>query len=87
MKEITMFHFEGCPYCKKAEKYIADLFRENPEFSALTINRIDERKNPESADQFDYYYVPTFYYGNEKLHEGDISKKELQQIFSSVLNR
>ena len=61
--------------------------RENPEFSEITINRIDERKNPEIADRYDYYYVPTFYLGDEKLHEGDISKKELKDIFSSVLNK
>lgn len=85
MKEIVMFHFETCPYCRKAERFLEDLFSSHPEFSEISIKKIDERKNPEIADRYDYYYVPTFYYEGRKLHEGDISKAEVEEMIYSVL--
>ena len=85
MKEITMFHFASCPYCRKALKFIDELKAENPELKDVKINMIDERKEPEIADKYDYYYVPTFYIGEEKLHEGDISKAEMKEVLEKAL--
>ena len=33
---------------------------------------IEESEQPEVADAFDYYYVPTFYVDGVKVHEGGI---------------
>lgn len=85
MKEIIMFHFASCPYCRRADKFVEDAFAARPEYAGeIKITRIDERLNPEIADQYDYYYVPTFFYEGEKLHEGDISKKEVEELLEKV---
>lgn len=31
---------------------------------------VDERAEADYADSFDYYYVPCYYVGGEKVHEG-----------------
>ena len=47
---------------------------------------IDERKQRDLANQYDYYLVPTFYLGEEKLHEGAIrSKDEMEAILKKAL--
>ena len=65
MKELKMFMFEGCPHCKRAEQMIASLLAANPEYKDVPFVRIDEKKEPELADKYDYYYVPCFFAGDE----------------------
>jgi len=61
------------------------LFAENPEYLSLEIEKIDETVHPEIADKYDYYYVPTFYVGSEKLHEGAATIKKLKRVFDAAL--
>ncbi len=68
-KELTMFYMDGCPYCRQAEKAIEELKRSNIAYQNVTINHINENRSPEIADQYDYYYVPTFFLRKEKLYE------------------
>lgn len=35
---------------------------------------IEETQHPDIADQYDYYYVPTFYVDGVKVHEAGIFK-------------
>lgn len=70
MKPIKLFYLKNCPFCKKALSYIDSLKAEHPEFAAIPIEMIEESEHPALADKFDYYYVPTFYVGDEKVHEG-----------------
>ena len=35
---------------------------------------IEETQHPDIADQYDYYYVPTFYVDGVKVHEAEFSK-------------
>lgn len=86
MKKLTMFHFEGCPFCAKAEGYMKELIAENPEYGKVEISRIDEKKHPDEADLWDYYFVPTFFMGEEKLHEGIINKEQMKQVLDTALN-
>lgn len=60
MKELKMFMFEGCPHCKRAEEMISELLARHPEYKEVPFVMIDEKKEPEVADKYDYYYVPTF---------------------------
>lgn len=85
MKEITMFIKAGCPYCREAFDYIAELKKEDAKYSALSIKEIDEEKEAELANTFDYYYVPTFYVGGEKLHEGLPSKEAVKEVLDAAL--
>ena len=37
------------------------------------------------AAKFDYFYVPTFYVGTEKLHEGVPSKEAIERVFAAAV--
>lgn len=75
---------QGCPYCAKALKYMNELFEANPEYKKLDIEIIDETKHPDIADQYDYYYVPTYYLDGVKFHEGVPRKEMVEDLFRSA---
>ncbi len=85
MKKITMFIQPMCPYCKKALRYIEEVKAANPELAAVEIEIHDELKEVEFADKFDYYYVPTFYIGDKKIHEGGIFADEVAAVLRQAL--
>jgi len=85
MKKITMFMMETCPHCKQALQIMDDLFAENVDYKSLEIEKIDERIHPDIADKYDYYYVPTFYVGDEKMHEGAVSPDKIRRVFDAAL--
>ena len=85
MKKITMFMFASCPHCKLALKCIDDLKAEHPEYASVPFEMIDERKQPDVAEKYDYYYVPTFYVGEEKVHEGHAEMADVEKVFQAAL--
>lgn len=85
MKKLTIFYQEHCPFCKRAFKFIDELKDENPEYCKIPIETIEETQQPEVADTFDYYYVPTFYIDDKKMHEGGIKKEELREILDYAI--
>ena len=85
MKKIKLFYQERCPFCKKAFKYIDELKQENPKFKEIEIETIEETVHADIADQYDYYYGPTFYLDGEKVHEGGIFKPEVEAILNKAL--
>jgi len=84
MKPITLFYLRNCPFCKKAFAYIDELKKQEA-YKDIEINLIEESENPEIADSFDYYYVPTFYIDGVKLHEGGIFPAEVEEILKKAL--
>lgn len=85
MQKITLFHLENCPYCREARRWMTELQSEDPSYQKLEIEMIDERKEPDIADTFDYYYVPTYYIGGEKVHEGAASRDKIRNVFEKAL--
>ena len=85
MKPIIMFITDWCPHCKRAANWMIELKNENPKYSELDIQVVDEERNPEFSKQYDYYYVPTYYLDGVKLHEGVPSKEIIQDIFEKAL--
>lgn len=85
MKKLTIFYQENCPFCKWAFKYIEELKSENPEYTKIPIELIEENQQPQIAEKFDYYYVPTFYIDQKKVHEGGIKKEEVHKILKSMV--
>lgn len=81
-----MFYQPQCPFCKRAFQYIEELTAENPAFDQIEIEKHDELAEPEFADKFDYYYVPTFYVDGKKVHEGGIFKDEVRALLQSVID-
>ena len=84
MKKILMFTMESCPYCKEARKYMEELFDKYPEYKELDIEIIDEVEHPDIADQYDYYYVPTYYLDGEKFHEGIPNREMVAELFKKA---
>ncbi|QHQ59497.1 glutaredoxin [Anaerocolumna sedimenticola] len=86
MKTITMFETSWCPHCKQAHKFMDELMNENPRYKNLKIQIIDEELEPEVANSYDYYYVPTYYLDSEKVHEGVPNKKAIELLFNNALS-
>lgn len=85
MKELTMFYLEGCPYCRRAFAYMDELKKENPVYETVPIRLVEERKERELAESYDYFYVPTYYLGDEKLVEGVLEKDDVKGVFERAL--
>lgn len=85
MKKITMFMFERCPHCKLARKFLAELKAEHPEYAEIPFEMIDEQKQPDVAEKYDYYYVPTFFVDGKKVHEGHAEKDDVEKVFKAAL--
>lgn len=84
MKKITMFTMQGCPHCRRAFELMEDLKKKNSVYKTLEVHVIDEQTQPEIADQYDYYYVPTFYVDGNKLHEGVPSPEKIEAVFEAA---
>lgn len=74
MKEIKLFYLENCPYCLYAKRALAELAEEDPKYAKIQVEWIEESRQPEIADQYDYYYVPTIFAGDKKLYEAHPSE-------------
>ena len=85
MKEVLLFHMPGCPHCRKAFQLMQTLREENPKYQAIEVKLIDETAQPDYADQFDYWYVPTFYVDGNKYHEGVITLEDVRRVFDAAL--
>jgi glutaredoxin len=84
MKDIKMFMMATCPHCRRALELMEEIYAESPEYKEIKLEKIDENKDPDYAAKFDYYYVPTFYVGTEKLHEGVPSKEAIERVFAAA---
>ena len=84
---MKLFILEHCPHCRNARTWISELYQENPQYRDIPLEVIDEEKESDIADAYDYYYVPCFFDGKQKLHEGVASKDIIQNIFDNYLRR
>ena len=85
MKQLTYFYMDGCPYCRQANEWLAELIKENPAYGSIEIKRIEERREKALADTYSYYYVPSFFIGREKLHEGATTKDKIKAVLDRAL--
>ena len=86
MKELTMFYFPECPYCQRAFRWHEELFREHPEYRQVPLRLVDEHKESALADSYDYWYVPSYFLGKEKLGEGVKEKAVIEAVFQRALD-
>lgn len=84
MKKVVMFYMEGCPHCARARKMVEALKEKKPEFRDVEIEEIDENADPEIAGRYDYYYVPAYYIGHTKLHEGVPSFESIEGVLKAA---
>ena len=84
MKKITMFMFASCPYCNKAIGIQQKLLKQE-KYSGVEIEMIDEKKQPDIANRYDYFYVPTYYVDGKKLHEGAADEENVKAVLDAAV--
>ncbi len=85
MKEITLFYQEGCPHCQNARQMVEQLTKDNAQYAQVPLKLVEETQEPDLANQYDYFLVPTFYVGQEKLHEGVPTQEAVEAVFAAAL--
>lgn len=85
MQPVKLFYLKNCPFCKKAIRYVDELKATHAELAPVEIEMIEESEQPDVADRYDYYYVPTFYVGGVKVHEGGIYPEEVEAVLRKAL--
>ena len=60
--------------------------KEDPRYQKIDLTVIDENLQPELANRYDYYYVPTFFVGGIKVHEGVASKEIVRTVLERSLH-
>ena len=85
MKELTYFYMPGCPHCALATRLLEELRREDARYAEIEVLGIDETKEKALADSYDYWYVPCFYAGKKKLHEGHAEKEDVRRALDALL--
>lgn len=83
--KVVMFFLKNCPYCRQADRFIAELCEENPKYKEIEIAKIDEKENALHATKYDYFYVPSFYISEVKVHEGAITKEEMKAVLDKAM--
>ena len=76
-----------CPHCKAALGWMDELCAQDAAYRSIEVEKIEERQNPEIADKYDYYYVPSYYIDEEKVHEGVASFEIVKRVFDAALER
>lgn len=84
MKPVKLFYMKRCPHCIKAIKILEE-YLQKPEYANVEITRIEETEQPELANQYDYYYVPTFYVDEKKVCEGILQEKDILEVLNQAV--
>lgn len=87
MKPVLLFVLESCPYCIQALRWMQELRTENAEYAGVKVSIVDEKLQPEIAKQYGYYYVPTYYVDEVRVHEGAATKDIIRSVFERALGK
>ena len=52
-----------------------ELKAENPRYAEPELEWINEEKQPELAEQYEYFSVPSMFIGKEKLYEAHLGER------------
>ncbi|HBB60907.1 MAG TPA: glutaredoxin [Lachnospiraceae bacterium] len=88
MKPLTMFYLSDCGYCDRAFRALDELYIENPAYREIPIKKIEESEYPDIAERYDYYAVPSFFHGEEKLFEARLfmSYENIKDAIRKILD-
>ena len=87
--ELLFIYMDGCPYCKLAGEVLENLFAKHPEYQKIPLVKVNENREPEKLKGRNYYYVPTFFYGEEKVYEaqpGD-GREKMEKILGDFFKK
>ncbi len=80
MKEVKIFMLPGCPHCQK----FLNEFNQYTFGSDVSIEIIDESEKPEIAEKYNYFFVPTLFLNDKKLHEGKVLDDSVQKVIAEI---
>lgn len=83
--KITMFYMPGCGHCDLAFRFLDELRESDPRYKDVEIEAIDETVHRALSDSYDYYYVPSFFLGREKLHEGHAEREDIRRVLDAAV--
>ena len=81
-----MMVLDTCPYCKQAFQMMEQLIQSHPEYAGVKIDVIEEQREPEKTEGYDYWYVPTFFVGGKKIMEGVPTLEKVDEMFREALS-
>ncbi len=87
MDKNLLFIIKSCPFCKKALAWMDELKQENPAYEEASFTIIDEIKQPDIADSYDYFLVPACYVDGEKVHEGIATKEIMRNVLEKACKK
>ncbi len=85
--KLTLFYLPYCPHCRLALRFIDELRAKDKRYASVEVEMIDESREKALADSYDYWYVPCFYLGREKLHEGHAEPDDVKRVFDRALEQ
>lgn len=85
MKKLTYFYLPSCPHCRLANRCLEELCAEDSRYAGVEIQRVDESAEKALAAKYDYWFVPCFFMGEEKLHEGHAEKADVKAVLERAL--
>lgn len=85
MKKVKMMYLKHCPHCKKAFGLIEELKTKYPQFQNVQIEAIEENEKEEKTKGYDYWYVPTYFVDDVKMHEGIPDEEALLKVLKASL--
>ena len=62
-----------------------ELKAKHPEYKNVAIDIIEESKEPEKIAGYDYWFVPTFFVGDQKILEGIPTIDHVEKVFQEAL--
>lgn len=85
MKNVKMMYLQNCPHCKRAFAMVEQLQKEHPEYRQIQIEAIEEQKEETKTEGYDYYYVPTYFVDDVKVHEGAVTLEKVEEVLKTAL--
>jgi len=86
MKSIKLFILRSCPFCIQALDWQEKILNENPQYKEIPIEIIDENEEYELAESYDYFYVPSYYIDEVKVHEGVATREKIELVFEKAFS-
>lgn len=84
MKKVKMMYLKTCPHCKRAFEMIERLKEEHTEYRTIDIELIEENDEEEKTAGYDYWYVPTYFVDDVKVHEGVPTIEALEEVLKQA---
>lgn len=85
MKHVKMMYLKSCPYCKQAFSMVEVLKEEYPKYRTIEIETIEENDEATKTEGYDYWYVPTYFVDDVKIHEGVPTKEKIMAVLDAAL--